>query len=156
MRAAIGMSLVWCGCAIQSPSKPEPPAAPGVEPRVCAQVMTMTATSSDPPTSVPLALDTAGVDLCIRLDPAMFTRARFRVSSPLVDGSSSTVAARLEDATFVPFLDGADESSGTQTRMALDWLPPDHQLSDVIVWLRATVDEPVSTTVEISFFDPLD
>jgi len=153
MRRTIWAATILWGCATQNASHPP---APGVDPRSCSQQLSLTATSSDPPTQIgPLALDTGGVDLCFHLDPGMFLRARFDVETPAVPGPVSSVAARLEQPTFVPITDGDDVGDGTQTSMRLDWLPPNNMPSDVVVWLHAT-DEPVTTAVSASYFDPLD
>ena len=153
MRKLIWACVIVSGCATQSSGKPP---APGVDPRSCSQQLSLTATSSEPPTQIgPLALDTNGVDLCFHLDPAMFVNARFDVISAEEPGPVSSVVARLEQPTFVPITDGDDVAVGTQVSMHLDWMPPNDKPSDVVVWLHA-VDEPVTTTVSASYFDPLD
>jgi hypothetical protein len=148
--------VVWAGC---TSGTAKVPAVPAVEPLACSSTISLLGTTSDPPTSVgPLALDTNGIDLCVHLDPHGFTRVHLAIDSPPEPGMASSVASRLEDATFAPILDGWDVTVGTtvpQTSMNLEWDPPAGTTTDVVVWLRGT-SASVSTTLQMSLFDPLD
>jgi hypothetical protein len=119
-------------------------------------MMTIVATTSSPPTAVgPLTLDHDGVDICVHLDPGSFTRASFSVDSPPEAGSAASIAGRLEDSTFASIADGTEVTVGTNTSMEIDWMPPAGTTTDVVVWLHA-VSAAATTTVQMSYFDPLD
>jgi hypothetical protein len=162
---AIGL-VVLVGCA-SDPSAPTLPSAPPPlplptpvpTPATCTDV-TLTATSSGQVASqtLPLALDTQGVALCLHLDASALGRAHFMAGTPSQPGTSSSFEAALADAGGQVIVAGWDVTVGATdptTFTNLEWSPPARQASDVklIVWTRAG---SASTSVSGSLFDPLE
>ncbi len=154
MKAATLGIVVLFGCSTSAPSS-----SSSIEPKRCAQTISLVGSSSSSPTNVgPLSLDTSGMDLCIHLDPTGLSRAHFMLDTPPQHGTTSEIASRLEDSMFAPILDGWDVTVGMtdpQTSMNLEWDPPTTAPTDIVVWVHGVSGE-MSTTITMSLFDPLD
>lgn len=164
MKGSICCFLALVGCASNSTSGGDGPAdAPGaaaIEPRSCAQQIALAVTSDTggPGTDIgSIALDPNGVDLCVSLAGSQ-AATHLQITSATEPGTTSSIIARLEDATFAPIVDGWDVTVGSatpQTWMNLEWNPPISATTiDVVVWLRGA-DHPVTTDISMALFVPL-
>lgn len=160
--------VLLVGCAsdpsAQPPTLPPPPAPLPVPtamptPSGCTAV-TLTAVDAGQVASqtVPTAIDTQGVALCLHLDASALQRAHFMAGTPSQSGTSSSFESALLDASGQLIVDGWDVSFGgtdPTTYSNLEWSPPAGQATDVklIVWARAGSE---ATTLKVALFDPLE
>ena len=145
-------ALLVAGCTSSHVTEP----VPGVQPRTCAANVTLVGASSTHPTEVgPLALDANGANICASLDATQLVRAHLMASTDERPGDASGLAATLERGDYSVILEGWDVSVSDRTFLNVEWSPPAGQSTNVVVWVRAA-SVPVTTTVALDLFDPLE
>jgi hypothetical protein len=159
MKVAIALLLVGCASQHSTDPTPTPTPLPVSPPPACTQSVTLVGAVSTSPTRVgPFVLDAAGADICVRLDATQMQRAHFMASSDERTGTTSGLDAVLQRPDGTAVLDGWDVSVGEtapKTFLNVEWDPPVGQITDVVVWVRAS-GAPAGASIELDLFDPLE
>ena len=159
MRAAI--LIFVSACAVDRAAMvPDAPAAQVAQPAGCTETFTLVgATTPSPHTLGPIALDGAGVNLCMRLDASGLARAHLMGGTSWENGTASSFAATLERAddrsTIQDGWDVTVDDTPPRTMTNLEWSPAGGSTTDAILWVRAR-GATATTTIDIALFDPLE
>jgi hypothetical protein len=158
MRVAI--FFVLGACAVDPAAmKPDAPPAQVAQPTGCAQTFTLVGATTPSPRSIgPIALDGAGIDVCLVLDATGLGRAHFMGGTSYEPGTASSFVATLERADRTTIQNGWDvtvDDTPPRTMVNLEWSPPGGTITDAILWVRAR-GAPATTTIDFALFDPLE
>ena len=131
------------------------------EPRTCT--VDVVVTSDSAPTTVPLGLDASGEVVCLHLDATKVGAAHFVASTALYAGDSSGMIVMLQDPDRGTLQDGwdvtpetndaSDASDDDHTYANVEWNAPAHELTEAVLWLRAS-HHPIATTLQLSMVSP--
>jgi hypothetical protein len=147
------------GCVVDHP--PQQMTTAASEPLACSADISLDGAANVSGTPIgPMALDTTGTVICLHLDATQNIQgAHFVAASGNVVGDVSGLASTLQDPDHSMLEDGWDVSFGTSpttTFQNLEWNAPLHEVTDAVLWVRASASPVASVTFTVSLFEPLE
>jgi hypothetical protein len=149
------------GCVVDHAPDPTMTTPMVVEPLACSADISLDGAAHVSGTPIgPLSLDSTGTVICLHLDATQNIQgAHFVAASGNVVGDVSGLATTLQDPDHSMLVDGWDVSFDTaspKTYQNLEWNAPLHEVTDAVLWLRASASPVANVTFEVSLFEPLE
>lgn len=155
----IATSLLLGACVIDHHADPTPVAS---EPSACMQDVSLDgSTGTSTPTAIgPFTLGASGSTICLHLDATHnLAGAHFAAQSDTFTGDSSGLLAVLQDPDRLTLEDSWDVTIGStppETHMTLEWNAPLHEVTEAVLWVRASNASAVASTIQVALFEPLE
>ena len=164
MRLLVGLTLLAGGCVVDHPADPTPDPQPAVQPHACIADITLDGSggSSTPTQLGPLVLDADGASVCLHLDATQnLVAAHFAAQTEYQAGMASAFTTVLQDTSFLTLQDGWDvtvDDNAPRTFANLEWNAPLHEMTDAVLWIRASAPATgtATTTLSLSLFEPFE